>query len=114
MRESVVAQLFWAKPLFCRALLDVGLQLTDLAAVRSGSTSGTAGHLYQLDEYSDLQVAQREQGTRPALEAIVERVQQVTTWLCPRTASYHTHTHSVALLYTTELCTCKDESIFDP
>lgn len=70
-------QLFWAKPLFCRALLDVGTQLADISAVRSDTSDGTASHMYQLDEYSDLQVAQREQITRPRIEAIIEHTQQV-------------------------------------
>eukprot|EP00884_Botryococcus_braunii_P021647 jgi/Botrbrau1/8166/Bobra.357_2s0012.1 len=77
VRATVASRLFWAKPLFCRALLDVGIQLADLAAVRNATTGVAGGHLYQLDEYSDLQVAQREQTTRPAIEAVVERTQQV-------------------------------------
>lgn len=37
-----------------------------------------SSHLYQLEEYSDLQVVTREQKAKPALESTSEKVQQVS------------------------------------
>lgn len=37
-----------------------------------------SNHLYQLDDYAELQVTTREKKAKPALESVVEKIQQVS------------------------------------
>lgn len=76
VRESIEARLFLAKPPFCAALRQLAALVADMSRVRSLAAS--PGHLYVLEEYADQQVALREQTTKPGLEGLVEKMQQVS------------------------------------
>lgn len=75
VRESIEARLFLAKPPFCAALRQLAALVADMSRVRCLAAS--PGHLYMLEEYADQQVALREQTTKPGLEGLVEKMQQV-------------------------------------
>ncbi len=75
VRESIEARLFLAKPPFCAALRQLAALVADMSRVRCLAAS--PGHLYVLEEYADQQVALRDQTTKPGLEGLVEKMQQV-------------------------------------
>lgn len=75
MRHSVCSKLFLAKPTFCQHLVEINHFVSDISQVKMSYCNSS--HLYQLEEYSDLQVVTREQKAKPALESTSEKVQQV-------------------------------------
>ena len=75
VRQRIEERLFLAKPTFCSHLIDIHSHAADIAAVKMSYCN--PNHLYQLEEYADLQLATREQKAKPALEAIAEKIQQV-------------------------------------
>ena len=75
VRQRIEERLFLAKPTFCSHLIDIHSHAADIAAVKMAYCN--PNHLYQLEEYADLQLATREQKAKPALEAIAEKIQQV-------------------------------------
>ena len=76
VRNSVCSKLFLAKPTFCRHLVEINQFVSDISQIKMSYCNSS--HLYQLEEYSDLQVVTREQKAKPALESTSEKVQQVT------------------------------------
>lgn len=76
VRHSVCSKLFLAKPTFCQHLVEINQFVSDISQVKMSYCNSS--HLYQLEEYSDLQVVTREQKAKPALESTSEKVQQVT------------------------------------
>ena len=80
VRESIEARLFLAKPPFCAALRQLAALVADMSRIRCLAAS--PGHLYILEEYADQQVALREQTTKPGLEGVVEKMQQVRMTCC--------------------------------
>lgn len=75
VRHSVCSKLFLAKPTFCQHLVEINQFVSDISQVKMSYCN--SNHLYQLEEYSDLQVVTREQKAKPALESTSEKVQQV-------------------------------------
>lgn len=75
IRAQITEKLFWAKPTFCPYLMEICSYVNELSIVSMAWAN--PNHLYQLDEYADLQVVTREQKAKPALENVVEKVQQV-------------------------------------
>ena len=75
VRHSVCSKLFLAKPTFCQHLVEINHFVSDISQVKMSYCN--SNHLYQLEEYSDLQVVTREQKAKPALESTSEKVQQV-------------------------------------
>ena len=69
-------KLFLAKPTFCQHLVEINQFVSDISQVKMSYCNWN--HLYQLEEYSDLQVVTREQKAKPALESTSEKVQQVS------------------------------------
>ena len=76
VRHSVCSKLFLAKPTFCQHLVEINQFVSDISQVKMSYCN--SNHLYQLEEYSDLQVVTREQKAKPALESTSEKVQQVS------------------------------------
>lgn len=76
VRNSVCSKLFLAKPTFCQHLVEINQFVSDISQIKMSYCNSS--HLYQLEEYSDLQVVTREQKAKPALESTSEKVQQVT------------------------------------
>ncbi len=70
------SKLFLAKPTFCQHLVEINQFVSDISQVKMSYCN--SNHLYQLEEYSDLQVVTREQKAKPALESTSEKVQQVS------------------------------------
>ena len=75
VRHSVCSKLFLAKPTFCQHLVEINQFVSDISQVKMSYCNSS--HLYQLEEYSDLQVVTREQKAKPAIESTSEKVQQV-------------------------------------
>ena len=80
VRHSVCSKLFLAKPTFCQHLVEINHFVSDISQVKMSYCN--SNHLYQLEEYSDLQVVTREQKAKPALESTSEKVQQVSAYDC--------------------------------
>ncbi|KAK9828903.1 hypothetical protein WJX72_002692 [[Myrmecia] bisecta] len=80
VRSAISDRLFLAKPTFCASLCTIYAHVSEVAGVKMSYTNPS--HLYQLEEFADLQVATREQKAKPALEAIVEKIQQVVEKVC--------------------------------
>lgn len=76
VRHSVCSKLFLAKPTFCQHLVEINQFVSDIGQVKMSYCNSS--HLYQLEEYSDLQVVTREQKAKPAIESTSEKVQQVS------------------------------------
>ncbi len=76
VRHSVCSKLFLAKPTFCQHLVEINQFVSDISQVKMSYCN--SNHLYQLEEYSDLQVVTREQKAKPALESTSEKVQQAS------------------------------------
>lgn len=75
IRAQITERLFLAKSTFCPHLMEICSYVNELSSVSMAWAN--PNHLYQLDEYADLQVVTREQKAKPALETVVEKVQQV-------------------------------------
>eukprot|EP00854_Cymbomonas_tetramitiformis_P002484 gene2484-3228_t len=80
VRNRLTRRLFLAKPTFCPSLMELQGYVYELSEVRIMMANGN--HLYNLDEYAELQISQRQHKAAPALEAAVERVQQVLEKIC--------------------------------
>lgn len=77
VRQSVGSKLLLAKPTFCQHLIEINHHVSEISQVKMSYCNSS--HLYQLEEYSDLQVVTREQKAKPILESTSEKVQQVST-----------------------------------
>lgn len=80
IRKQIEDNLFLAKPTFCPHLKEIFTYAAELRHV--SFTTSNANHLYQLQEYADLQMTTREHKARPALESIVEKMQKVLERVC--------------------------------
>ena len=76
VRQSVASKLLLAKPTFCQHLIEINHFVSEISQVKMSYCNSS--HLYQLEEYSDLQVVTREQKAKPVLESTSEKVQQVS------------------------------------
>ena len=76
VRQNVASKLLLAKPTFCQHLIEINHFVSEISQVKMSYCN--ASHLYQLEEYSDLQVVTREQKAKPVLESTSEKVQQVS------------------------------------
>lgn len=76
VRRCVASKLLLAKPTFCQHLIEINHFVSEISQVKMSYCNSS--HLYQLEEYSDLQVVTREQKAKPVLESTSEKVQQVS------------------------------------
>lgn len=75
VRAQLAARLFAARPTFAGALREVAGAVSALQRVSFASAS--ANHTCSLAEYGELQVATRERKAKPALDGVVDKIQQV-------------------------------------
>lgn len=75
VRSVIEGRLFLAKPTFAPHLRELWSYVADLRHVHFAWAN--PNHMYILSEYAELQVATREQKAKPALEAVVDKIQKV-------------------------------------
>lgn len=75
IRAQISEILFIVKPTFCPYLMEIHSYVDELRGVSMAWAN--SNHLYHLDDYAELQVTTREKKAKPALESVVEKIQQV-------------------------------------
>eukprot|EP00798_Chlamydomonas_sp_ICE-L_P012760 gene12760-16011_t len=80
IKSTIEASLFLAKPTFCPALSQLFGAANEIRMVNF--TTANPNHLYNLQDYAELQITTREQKARPALETIVDKMQKVVERVC--------------------------------
>ena len=80
VRNKLKRKLFLAKPTFCPALMELCGYVHELSEVKMMAIA--EGRLYNLGEFSELQVNQRSLRATPALEATVEHIQHCVEKVC--------------------------------
>ncbi|KAG2451278.1 hypothetical protein HYH02_003884 [Chlamydomonas schloesseri] len=79
VRSKIQESLFLAKPTFCPHLVEIFAAVDE---IRNTPFASSNQQLYLLQDYAELQVSTREHKAKPALEAIVEKVQKVLERVC--------------------------------
>jgi dynein heavy chain, axonemal len=76
IKQRIEDSLFLAKPTFCGHLRELAACVSEIQQIQF--VWANPNHLYQLQEFTELQVVTREQKAKPALEAIVEKMQKAS------------------------------------
>jgi dynein heavy chain len=80
VKKVIEGNLFQAKPTFLPHLKQIMAAADKIRLVNFSYANPS--HLYNLQEYSDLQATTRDQKARPALEQIVDEMQKVLELVC--------------------------------
>ena len=110
VRHCVASKLLLAKPTFCQHLIEINHFVSEISQVKMSYCNSS--HLYQLEEYSDLQVVTREQKAKPVLESTSEKVQQVSMplllniWMVSKEAQLPSHRQCCTCPFARQLCMC--------